>query len=374
MINKKDEKIYETLADLVVKKETRAKPIEKSNSLMLSTFNEDVRQLQNKLEEPKQVNMFNQATTFIDKKSKYVVTIENISELEDFISKTTYKGSLVPQSASKLITILMAQLTKVIDTTSQATTQEFTTNPILAIPLKELAEIEGKSTTKDGLKDLRERTKIDFKILDSVKYTINKGNKGDFINVGLGANHNGVVNGIAFFEMRKEFANKLISNRLYLLNLPKELLRTNERRNPYSYHLGREIIYHKRRNVENKETIISVRNLYENCLSLPRYENVIKSKDRHVDDRIIKPFERDLDALSNIFTWEYDTPKRKPNANKDYTNFNEWLALNIKITWLIDLETDTIAQGRADAKKLIEKAKEKELKKIGKTRAKKENK
>lgn len=379
MINKKDEKIYETLADLVVKKETRAKP--KENPLLIASFeNEDLRQLQNKIDEPKQLsideNGKSRALTFIDKRPKYILGIDNMDELEGLISKTTYNNNMLRQSTAKLLWLFISQLTSVIDADKPSETQYLTTNPIIRIPLRDLAEIEGKSASKDGLKDLKERTKIDLRFLNSILFTKKKGTKGDFADLGLGANNLGIERGVAFFEMRKEFANRVILEPTpYLAYLPKELFRTNDKYNPYSFSLGLAIFLHKRRNLgKRNENIISVKNLYENCKLIPRYEDVIKSSNRHVDARIMTPFERDLDALSNIFTWEYITPKKKPNANKDYTNFNEWLALNIKITWLLDLGTNSIIQGRADAKKLIEKAKEKELKKIGKTRADKENK
>ena len=383
MIKNNDEKTYEKLDDLVIKKETRSKPIEplKENLNLIASFeNEDLRQLQNKIDEPKQIevdeNGKSRALTFMDKRPKYILGIDNISELEGLISKTTYNNNMLRQSTAKLLWVFISQLTTLIDADKPSETQYLTTNPIIRIPLRDLAEIEGKSTTKDGLKDLRERTTIDLKFLNSILFTRKKGNKGDFKELGLGANNIGIERGVAYFEMRKEFANRVIVEPTpYLAYMPKELFKTNDKYNPYSFSLGLAIFLHKRRNLgKRNENIISVKNLYENCKLIPRYEDVIKSKDRHVDVRIIAPFERDLDALSNIFTWEYITPKKKPNANKDYENFNEWLDLNIKITWLQDLGTRTILQGRADAKKKIEKAKEKELKKIGKARAEKENK
>lgn len=383
MIKNNDEKIYEKLDDLVIKIETRGKPSEplQENPLLIASFeNEDLRQLQNKIDEPKQIEVDEdgkkRALTFIDKKPKYKLAIENIEELEDLISKTTYNNTMTRQSTSKLLWILISQLTKVIDIDAPLENQYFTSNPTLEIPLRKLAELEGKSTTKDGLKDLRARTKIDLRILNSILFTKQKGKSGDFADVGLGANNLGIERGVAYFEMRKEFANRVILEpRPYLAYIPDEIFKSNEKYNPYSFNLGLAIFIHKRRNLgKRNENIISVRNLYENCKLIPRYEDVINSSDRHVDKRIMQAFERDLDALSDVFSWEYNTPKKNPNTNKDYANFDEWLKLNIKITWLKDLGTQTITQGRADAKKVIEKAKEKELKKIGKGRAKQDNK
>lgn len=359
----------------------KPKELLKENPNLLATFeNEDLRQLQNKIDEPKQIeideNGKSKALTFMDRRPKYILGIDNVDELEGLISKSTYNNNMLRQSTSKLLWVLISQLTTLVDKDKPIESQYLDANPILRISIKDLAEMEGKSTTKDGLRDLRERTTIDLRFLNSIFFTKKKGNKGDFADLGLGANNLGIERGVAYFEMRKEFANRVILEPTpYLAYLPKEMLRTNDKYNPYSFSLGLAIFLHKRRNLGRKhENIISVKNLYENCKLIPRYEDVKQNKDRHFDRFIIKPFERDLDALSEIFTWEYITPKKDTKANIDYNNFDEWLKLNIKITWLKDLGTETLLKGRADAKRIKENAKNKELKKIGKAIAQKKSK
>ena len=148
----------------------KPKELLKENPNLLATFeNEDLRQLQNKIDEPKQIeideNGKSKALTFMDRRPKYILGIDNVDELEGLISKSTYNNNMLRQSTSKLLWVLISQLTTLVDKDKPIESQYLDANPILRISIKDLAEIEGKSTTKDGLRDLRERTTIDLRFL-----------------------------------------------------------------------------------------------------------------------------------------------------------------------------------------------------------------
>ena len=82
------------------------------------------------------------------------------------------------------------------------------------------------------------------------------------------------------------------------------------------------------------ENIISVQTLLNSTDELPRYEDIASTG--RIDQRIIRPFERDMDALSNTLSWEYCHSKGAPLTaeellNMDYSLFRSLL---IKITWV----------------------------------------
>jgi hypothetical protein len=86
----------------------------------------------------------------------------------------------------------------------------------------------------------------------------------------------------------------------------RSLLSINSKRSPNAYAVGFKCLSHKNMNGGKKnENIISVQTLLNECHTLPKYEDVVASNDRHVDVRIIKPFEAALDANFNMFSWYY---------------------------------------------------------------------
>ena len=53
---------------------------------------------------------------------------------------------------------------------------------------------------------------------------------------------------------------------------------------------------------KNNEDIISVKALLSDAPYIPSYEKVMKTG-RQLNQRIIEPFERDMDALSETLCW-----------------------------------------------------------------------
>lgn len=119
------------------------------------------------------------------------------------------------------------------------------------------------------------------------------------------------------------------------MRLPNEYFKLNSKRNPNSSYFLRKISEQKNMNAGTPtEDIISVQTLLNSTDELPRYEDIASTG--RIDQRIIRPFERDLDALSNTLTWEYCHSKGAPLtaaelSSMDYSLFRSLL---IKITWL----------------------------------------
>lgn len=82
-----------------------------------------------------------------------------------------------------------------------------------------------------------------------------------------------------------------------VMSYSSKLLKINPRINPHSYYIGRTIDINYRLNEgKNRLETITIETLIKRCPLLPNYSDVVKGN-RHVYDRIIGPFFRDLDAL-----------------------------------------------------------------------------
>lgn len=150
---------------------------------------------------------------------------------------------------------------------------------------------------------------------------------------------------------------------------PSQLQRLNARKNPNSYYLLRKIAELKNMNVgAEREDIISVKTLLENAPFIPSYDEVM-SGNRNLVDRIIKPFERDMNALSNTLTWHYCYSKGATDDQIEETpDYNDFITYYVKITWR-DYPDQTERLERK-AQQIEENAKKKEKRDLAKARAK----
>jgi hypothetical protein len=72
--------------------------------------------------------------------------------------------------------------------------------------------------------------------------------------------------------------------------------------------------------------IINVTTLLEAVGSIPSYEKVINSNDRHVQKRIIEPFEKGLDELLDrkvLVSWEYCNANGHPLTSEQLEDLNK---------------------------------------------------
>lgn len=121
----------------------------------------------------------------------------------------------------------------------------------------------------------------------------------------------------------------------YIAPMPTFLFKTNDRYYPYAYLMGRKMALHKNMNIgKADENRISVETLLDIMTDLPTYAEVINSNDRHVKDRIIEPFERNLKGLEAGMKWHYinSLGERVTQAQLENFNYADW------ITWLVEFE------------------------------------
>lgn len=255
------------------------------------------------IDNPAQLNLYGGAV--ITSEKDYKLFIEQYNELTNGVRPT----------AKMLLDALVIKLTE----SGQQDT-------LVQLPLSDYMEMRG---LKD-IKSAREQVKEDIRALDRLRIEYREKQKGkqwDFLNVNISGGTNGIVRGVIIFRFNQDFFNILM--KYNIMPYPKEILSLNPKYNPNSPYLLRRISEHKNMNYfKSNADIISIKTLLEASPELPRYEDI---KDMgQIEQRIITPFERDMDAIST-FKWYYcgkNGVKVEQPAN--YFDFEQ---LNIKIEW-----------------------------------------
>lgn len=200
-----------------------------------------------------------------------------------------------------------------------------------------------KYMKKRGLKDRKEARKQVTKDLEllrvsAINFTEPRRKKGEpqgFYKLNISSGAGISKSGIITFSFSEKFYNLLMS--YPVMPYPPQLYAFNNKRNPNSYYLLRKIAEHKNMNVGKKnENTISTKTLIAASPYLPTYKKVMTT-DRHLDKRIIEPFERDMDALSDNLTWEYCHKNGEPLSAEELSAFNYQIFIKclIHVTWIV---------------------------------------
>lgn len=142
-----------------------------------------------------------------------------------------------------------------------------------------------------------------------------------------------IKNNIIFFTFSDDFF--IIMKTMPVMPYPEKLFRINLKKNPNSYYFLKKISEHKKMNYFKKNAdTLSVRTLLGCTPELPSYDEVVNT-DRAVGRRIIEPFERDMNELSDILRWEYCHSNGMVLSDEELVNFNYhiFFGLLIKIKW-----------------------------------------
>lgn len=216
----------------------------------------------------------------------------------------------VKQSAAMLLDSLMITATR-----------EGLKSTLVKLPLREYMEMRGlrdeKSTRAQVKRDIDALERISFEFKGAgiqkrvwLKVSISGGTVGQ------------IKNGDIIFRFNQDFFDsfKMSDNGKYLyMYFPREALQVNINNHPYTYWLARKISEHKRMNLgKPNEDVVSVQTLIESCPNYPSYEEVMKTG-RAVTQRIIEPFERDMDTLTDSLSWHYNSEE----SPGDYKGFME---------------------------------------------------
>ena len=198
-----------------------------------------------------------------------------------------------------------------------------------------------KYMKKRGLKDRKEARKQVTKYLEllrvsAINFTEPRGKSEPqgFYNLNISSGAGISKSGIITFSFSERFYNLIMS--YPVMPCPPQLCRFNNKRNPNSYYFLRKLSEHKNMNIGKKnENTISVKTLIAASPYLPTYKKVMTT-DRHLDKRIIEPFERDMDALSDTLTWEYCHKNAEPLSTEELSAFNYRIFIDclIHVTWI----------------------------------------
>lgn len=196
------------------------------------------------------------------------------------------------------------------------------------IPLKEYMELRELKDEKEA----RKQIKKDMAVLKSIKFEF-KGtgkSKGDWINLSLYGGRDGIYKGIIEFRFTPEFYSSIPENQFMFI--PREYFATKDKYNPYSSSFIRRVAEHKRMNLgKTNENIIGVETLINSTPTFPKYDDATY----HFTQKILEPFERDLDALSSI-KWSY--------TGEQPTNYNDFINSSIEVTWVDYPDTNNFIQ------------------------------
>lgn len=221
---------------------------------------------------------------------------------------------------------------QLLDAITVALTVTGAKSPTVIIPLEEYMK-------RRGLKDRKEaknQVKADMEVLRQASITgEEKRGKNtqaySFVNIA----DSGEIkrNGDIVFTFGNTFYQMLLC--YPIMPYPAQLQTINNKRNPNSYYLLRKIAEHKNMNIgKANEDTIAVKTLLSISPYIPSYEEVMRA-DRHLEQRIKKPFERDMDALDETLTWHYCHSNGEPLTDEELLSFSYelFVSLMVKTNW-----------------------------------------
>lgn len=163
-----------------------------------------------------------------------------------------------------------------------------------------------------------------------------------------------IKNGEIYFQFNSVIIDVFKQNPKQFLYLPNAILALNPN-SKFDFMIFYVMHRHKRLNTtKNNEDIISVKEIYNFSVTIPRYENIKKSG--KIDQQIIAPFEKSLDSFSKYFSWHYTEDTAPP-----FVHFEDFLKAKIVVEWNAEAPgIDKIRQGRIrQAKKKAKQKREK---------------
>lgn len=233
---------------------------------------------------------------------------------------------------NSLLSGLKTSTYRLLDALTVSLTKAGAKSPFVTLSLDEYMQKCGITDKKEA----RKQAKTDLEALFNARITYKgKGKRGpgqDFIDIRI-CEAKGIKNGIINFSFSGVLHNALVG--YSVMPYPPQLWKLNAKRNPNSYYLLRKISELKYMNIGKKnENLIAVKTLLANAPFLPSYDEVMAS-DKHTTQRIIEPFERDMDALTDTLSWNYCHKKATPLTDDEAQNLSYavFCELLIEVTW-----------------------------------------
>ena len=188
-------------------------------------------------------------------------------------------------------------------------------------------------------KAARQQVKEDLETLSSIKLSFTQklrgGESKEYFNLALLGSH-GIKNGIITVYLDTAFCTLLSGYNI--MPYPRLLWKLSERINPNSFYFLRKISEHKNMNFDDRNAnVISVVTLLNATPNIPSYEEVMKTNGKQLTQRIIDPFERDMDALIEVISWVYCHSNGAELTDEELRNMNYeiFIKLYVKIYWTL---------------------------------------
>lgn len=193
----------------------------------------------------------------------------------------------------------------------------------LSIPLREYAEVRGRSTSKQAIQKLKTETTAHMEELAILGYDAITRINGKAKNAGhilINGGTHIVENGAIHWNFNQDLYNQLM---IYApTDTPLELFTADPRTS--TFYFGMYIAQNRRLNEDKPgRDKIPMRTLVEKSPNLPTYEEVMKGN-RNVSDRIIKKAFADLDALDTLY-YDFYTAAGERVENPDALDYQTFI-------------------------------------------------
>ncbi len=290
------------------------------------------------LEPDLHINSVSRNTFRIMKQSSAMNKLATLKTTENLISENNSDTVCIEKDNLKIYFENFSALGKGLKTTTHrladALMVKFTEmgadERMVRLPLSEYMELCELKNTGEVRKQVRADLNTLLNMRVSFKKSSNRERSLEDIKICTDVN---IKNNIIFFTFSDEFF--YVMKTMPVMPYPEKLFRINLKKNPNSYYFLKKISEHKKMNYFKKNAdTLSVRRLLECTPELPAYEDVV-STDRAVSRRIIEPFERDMNELSDVLIWEYCHSNGTPLSESELIDFNYHIfySLLIRIKW-----------------------------------------
>lgn len=247
---------------------------------------------------------------------------------------------------------------QLLDALTEVFTAQGASTPVVSLPLEEYMNKRGLKDRKEARKQADADLETLFNAKISFKEKKKKGGEQDYHDIRI-IDGKGIRNGIINVTFGTTFSN--ILSGYPLMPYPTQLYRLGKK-NPNSYYFLRKLSEHKNMNIEKpNEDIIAVKTLLASSPNLPTYKEVMETG-RQITQRIIEPFERDMNALEDTLTWEYCHSNGEPLTGEELSKeltYEDFEKLLIKITWREDYPENEERRKEIRAKRAKKKASKK---------------
>ena len=240
----------------------------------------------------------------------------------------------------------------------------------IAVPLRDLAVIKKRSTSKQAILKLRNEVLEQMEELKPLGYRCRERIGGKWKEAGridLNGGTAVIIGGVIYWNFNQDLFKQFS---LYApTDYPRELWSVDPRTNQFFF--GRYIAQNRRLN-EGKpgRDRIPIKTLISKTPNLPSYDEVMKGN-RNVSDRIIKKTFADLDALESLY-YDVYTADGKRVDNPEDMDYQTFIAAYIEIDYSdYPQHTKRVEQRQKRQKKLKEAKEKREIEAAAKAAAEK---